>query len=128
MPVLPSYRNQSIDLLHKSIYWFLYEGNTGTLWVNISKLICCISMAVSAHNLIPPFVTSSMLASWFFLASHNKLIILAITIPDFKTNFWISWRLTSTDFVLWEIFLQISGLTKVFSKFSFFFCFLWGVG
>ena len=33
VPVLPSYRNQSIDLLCKSIDWFLYEGNTGTYWV-----------------------------------------------------------------------------------------------
>ena len=30
MPVLPSYRNQSIDLQSKSIDWFLYKGNTGT--------------------------------------------------------------------------------------------------
>ena len=29
MSVLPSYRNQSIDLHSKSIDWFLYEGNTG---------------------------------------------------------------------------------------------------
>ena len=29
VPVLPSYRNQSIDLLCKSIDWFLYEGSTG---------------------------------------------------------------------------------------------------
>ena len=29
MPVLYSYRNQSIDLHRKSIDWFLYEGNTG---------------------------------------------------------------------------------------------------
>ena len=28
-PVFPSYRNQSIDLLCKSINWFLYEGKTG---------------------------------------------------------------------------------------------------
>ena len=28
--MLPSYRNQLIDLLYKSIGWFLYEGNTGT--------------------------------------------------------------------------------------------------
>ena len=28
--VLPSYRNQSTDLLCKSIDWFLYEGNTET--------------------------------------------------------------------------------------------------
>ena len=27
--MLPSNRNQSIDLLRKSIDWFLYEGNTG---------------------------------------------------------------------------------------------------
>ena len=29
MPVLLSYKNQSIDLLGKSIDWLLYEGNTG---------------------------------------------------------------------------------------------------
>ena len=29
MPVLSSYRNQSIHLHSKSIDWFLYEGNTG---------------------------------------------------------------------------------------------------
>ena len=29
VPVLSLYRNQSIDLLCKSIDWFLYEGNTG---------------------------------------------------------------------------------------------------
>ena len=28
--MLPLYRNQSIDLLCKSIDWFLFEGNTGT--------------------------------------------------------------------------------------------------
>ena len=34
MAVLPSYRNQSIDLDSKSIDWFLHEGNTGIQWVN----------------------------------------------------------------------------------------------
>ena len=34
MPVLPSYRNQSIDLHSKSIDWFLYKGNTSIYWVN----------------------------------------------------------------------------------------------
>ena len=33
MPVLPSYRNQSID-------WFLYEGNTGIYWVNYEQIHC----------------------------------------------------------------------------------------
>ena len=30
VPVVPSYRNQSIGLRSKSIDWFLYEGSTGT--------------------------------------------------------------------------------------------------
>ena len=29
MPVLPTYRDQSVDLHSKSIDWFVYEGNTG---------------------------------------------------------------------------------------------------
>ena len=28
-PVLPLYRNHPIDLLHISVDWFLYNGNTG---------------------------------------------------------------------------------------------------
>ena len=63
----------------------------------------------------------SLPACWLLdftgLQLANKFIILATTIQDFKTSFWISWSLRSTDFVLWEVFLQISGLTKVFSKF-----------
>ena len=35
--VLPSYRNQSIDLHSKSIDWFLYEENTVTSWAKQSK-------------------------------------------------------------------------------------------
>ena len=34
MPLLPTHGNQSIDLHHKSIGWFLYEGNAGIQWVN----------------------------------------------------------------------------------------------
>ena len=39
MPVLPSYRNQSIDLVCKSIDWFLYEGSTGIQWVNTVEML-----------------------------------------------------------------------------------------
>ena len=41
MPVLPSYRSQSIDLHSKSIDWFLYEGNTDTLWVKRKNKVLC---------------------------------------------------------------------------------------
>ena len=40
MPVLLSYRNQSIDFLRKSTDWFLYEGNTG---------ISCVEMKSKAR-------------------------------------------------------------------------------
>ena len=39
MPVLPSYRNQSIDLLYKSFDWFLYEGNAFSAVRLIVRLI-----------------------------------------------------------------------------------------
>ena len=38
MPVLPSYRIHSIDLLCISIGWFLYEGNTGIYWTNMNSV------------------------------------------------------------------------------------------
>ena len=38
MPGLLSYRNQSIDLLCKSIDWFLYGVNTGIQWVNLGNI------------------------------------------------------------------------------------------
>ena len=37
MPVSPPYRNQSIDLLCKSIDWFLYKGKTGINVLNVVK-------------------------------------------------------------------------------------------
>ena len=33
--MLPSYRNQSIDLHSQTFDWFLYVGNTGNYWVNV---------------------------------------------------------------------------------------------
>ena len=89
--------------MHLRCIWVAYSYSSGTIFaqwkLNISKLVWTISMEVSAHSLIPLFVTSSTLASWFSLASYNIFIILATNIPDLKTNFWISWSLRSTDFV-----------------------------
>ena len=36
MPVLPSYRNQPIDLMCKSVDWFLHEDITSISWVKQS--------------------------------------------------------------------------------------------
>ena len=50
MPVLPSYRHQSIDLLCKSIDWFLYEGNTGGKCINADVSKNANIMTVSAFS------------------------------------------------------------------------------
>ena len=34
-PVLPLHRNQSIDLLCKSMDWFLINSSTGLKWINL---------------------------------------------------------------------------------------------
>ena len=39
MSVLPSDRNQSVDLHSKSIDWFLYEGNTGLIKPHLFSLL-----------------------------------------------------------------------------------------
>ena len=46
MPVLASYRNQSIYLLRKSIEWFLYETNTAIYRVNPQLLVLTFNFRV----------------------------------------------------------------------------------
>ena len=63
MPVLPSYRNQSIDLRSKSVDWFLYEGNTGIWWFypfnsRISKKILQEMLGTYLTFLSTPFYNS----------------------------------------------------------------------
>ena len=45
MPVLPSYRSQSIDLMCKSNDWLLYEGNTVIQWYKVVPIISVLSIA-----------------------------------------------------------------------------------
>ena len=42
MLVLPSYRNQTIDLYRKSIDWFPYEDKTGIKWVKLNFCLLCV--------------------------------------------------------------------------------------
>ena len=97
--------------------WLCLYFSSGIIFalrkLNVSKLVCLISMAVSAHNLIPLFVTSIMLVSWFSSVTYYNFVNLATTIPDY----------TRLD-------LQISGLTKLarFLNFYFFIFFFWGGG
>ena len=84
MPVLPSYRNKSINLHRKSVDWFLYEGNTGTQWVKliecllVSFLISCTFYLSSVLNVI----RMSMPTVFFLGELHSWIIFLQ------NTFFW----------------------------------------
>ena len=66
VPVLPPYRNQSIDLLCKSIDWFLHEGNTDTWWVNVLFVVSSLTKII--------LITKSVV-SLFVLLAHVLQII-----------------------------------------------------
>ena len=79
MPVLPSYRNESIDLQSKSIDWFLYEGNTGIQWVK--------SPAINARSLdkFSLFLIDTICSSWYHLynlknvkSTHGGVLLLTL--------------------------------------------------
>ena len=87
MPVLPSYRNQSIDLLCKSMDWFLYEGNITlsglrNLPARLSTIVALL--VLNSFNIfkIDTELTFSNL-SWFFL---RNLILFPIESGSFLTR------------------------------------------
>ena len=120
MPVLPSYRNQSIEMLCKSVDWFLYEGNTGIWWVNwmkdlkLKKWAFCI---FALSNLFQMFYTVTLKnfieisrkssAMNFFVCKFSTLLRMVYCV--FYEVFWNSffpepsWRLLFFTGDLWVI-------------------------
>ena len=85
--MLPSYRNQSIDLLCKSMDWFLYEGNITlsglrNLPARLSTIVALL--VLNSFNIfkIDTELTFSNL-SWFFL---RNLILFPIESGSFLTR------------------------------------------
>ena len=76
MPVLLSYRNQSIDLHSKSIDRFLYEGNTGIQWVKnyFPKWCNGIYTDVNRFYLSKFFETLGKKPRLWFWTSYKKAI------------------------------------------------------
>ena len=106
MPVLPSYRSQLIDLLFKSINWFLYEGNTGTSWVNALYWIIT-SMSSGSHgpsynrlaHLARPDTSKFQLATYQFECDvlvyrtiHNILSCMRQSGKGMARRFWRTWK------------------------------------
>ena len=75
VPVLPSYRNQSIDMHSKSIDWFQYEGDTGNYWVNVI-LIFVLTNGFLKEQLTTRILKHSMLrfVSFRWLQSRRFLV------------------------------------------------------
>ena len=90
MPVLPSYRNKSINLHRKSVDWFLYEGNTGTQWV---KLIECL-------------LVSFLISCTFYLSSVLNVIRMSMPTVFFP------WRAALLNYFPAEYFLLIYDLNS----------------
>ena len=64
MPVLPSYRNHSIDLHSKSIDWLLYEGSTNILLIKVGSQ----DWRISSYLLVPFFIVKGLI-----LEDYNAL-------------------------------------------------------
>ena len=85
--MLPSYRNQSIDLLCKSMDWFLYEGNITlsglrNLPARLSTIVALLVLNSFNSFKIDTELTFSNL-SWFFL---RNLILFPIESGSFLTR------------------------------------------
>ena len=94
MPVLPSYRNQSIEMLCKSVDWFLYEGNTGIWWVNwmkdlkLKKWAFCI---FALSNLFQMFYTVTLLKTLLkFPGNHQRWTFLSVSFQLYCEWFTVS--------------------------------------
>ena len=101
MPVLPSYRNQSTDFLCKSIDWFLYEGNTGTLWINLRFTV---------WSQKPTGLSDWTYDNYIFLLISQLLCMLNVL-----NMFWWDFNLSLTN-VQASVFTDRSSRPEVFCK------------
>ena len=87
MPVLPSYRNQSID-------WFLYEGNTGIYWVNYEQIHCTHLVSFvndfntfSSDELWSDFRKAYIYGSLVLYNKFSKIYRISMNMQQLKNGF-----------------------------------------
>ena len=124
---MPSYRNQSIDLLWKSIGWFLYDSKFGVWWVNKSAF----RTRNSFHNNISflgsfkNYITQNFWTSTYcnFLICTRTCEYRVYSMFMFKSfvlsNSWIS-PLFRCFPVFHSIFCRILGIINPFDVISLF--------
>ena len=115
MPVLPSYRSQSIDLRCKWIDWFLYEGNTGTYGLNNSKMM--FNASISSCWKCFSLVDYRCFRNWIETYLLDKIML------DGKSKIRVTWYLQTSNFVLIITKKKIKFLLSLYSSiFEFFYC------
>ena len=93
MPVLPSYRNQSIDLICKSIDWFLYESNTGIQWVKASEEAELHILHEKQVIFRKSLLKATYICKYFFKVNHLYSYSHLIIHKFRKKCFWNIWKL-----------------------------------
>ena len=77
VPMLPSYRNQSIDFLCKSFDWFLYEGNAGIYYSLMDQeihIFCDLDM--NSVVFIPLIIICFWIFQFLLLVPSRKKHVL----------------------------------------------------
>ena len=104
--VLPLYRNRTIDLLCKSVDWFLYNGNTG---LN-GKVDVWLMKTVKINMLIFRYMFLFSEATPFFISisvAYGKIMISASKVAKkllsviFKSSLIITWHLSLRAVFYW---------------------------
>ena len=93
-PVLPLYRNHPIDLLHKSVDWFLYNGNA-----SVNGKVDALLKVVSATFLLVCFFASKIEYLW----NKQKCFLL-----HFESSFWDNQILTFQIFKCHDVIKCLS--------------------
>ena len=114
-PKLPSYRSQSIDLLCKLIYWFLYDGNFGVKWGSWKCNFLHKGRNYDLSNMLYTNLFLIVLCScdgprWYY--DSNALLVLSlISVHPLKFVFFPGLILTATSSKKWKL-LKIKSLYR----------------
>ena len=105
MPVLPSYRNQSIDLLCKSIDWFLCEGNTGIGF--LTNGLFSFRFTSNNETLWPVYLLFKSFVEYCALSLYFKCHVHVVYLTKMKILTYTSYQQH------FDLYIEIHGLIVI---------------
>ena len=110
-----SYRNQSIDLLCKSMDWFLYDNSPRHERVNVTNQNILPADLLSRNFLLNPFVFSIEIGlkekSWVFRNFSATIYLFKVNNRNTRKNVWNKFKVNNTDTRMTLLFLLLTLLT-----------------